>query len=106
MSRELDAALRRQIREDRGTILDILLIVHPEGILEDDLLDAMLEQPRPVDRRFCRRDVGRMQRFGLIEFVSERNDAGRTVIRWYITSDGIAFVGAGKNWDALEEANG
>jgi len=98
-----EQALRRQVREDRGMILDMLNQVYPAGLIERDLLDSVLDLPRPVEGHNARRDLGYLGQLGLIESLREVHPiTHRPCVRYRLTAKGVQFVECGKDWAAVE----
>lgn len=100
----MEANLRRQIHEDRALILDYLNNVYPLSLPERELLDALLDLPRPIDTHKARRDVAYLQDRGLLS----REKVAHPVTkkpeqRVKLTADGVTFCERGKPWGEIED---
>ena len=105
VDRSAENALRRQTREDRALVLDMLNSVYPGGLIERDLLDELLDLPRPIEGHNARRDFGYLKQLGLIESLREEHAVTRKpIIRWRLTGLGVQFIESGTDWGKIEAA--
>jgi hypothetical protein len=90
---------KHQINECRNLLLDFINSVYPASIAEDDLLDVMLDLPRPVPHELTRRDLGYLEARGFIAGeITDHPIYKQKTKRWKLTAAGVDFVETGKAW--------
>jgi len=93
----------RQLREDRGLLLDLLNSVYPNSLAEAELIECLIELPRPIDSVHAQRDLGVLRGRHLIERLDDPHPITKQrQIRWRLTADGVTFVERNKPWGRIE----
>ncbi|MBN1943713.1 MAG: hypothetical protein JW849_10515 [Phycisphaerae bacterium] len=92
------------IHEARGIILDFLNAVYPNGLSEEQIIDAMLDLDDPQEPSVTKRDLAYLKARELVNRdVQDHLFKQKTkVVRYTLTAKGEHFVQLDKPWDRLE----
>lgn len=104
MADQYNQAERRAIYEDRELLLDYLNSVYPLGLTERDILDTMLDLPRPVEGHKVRRDLAILADLGLTQREKRKHPiTKKPSLYWKLTAKGVRFCEANKPWESFEK---